>query len=203
MSQSDEEAKNKIKGALRTQVRARLGQMDEQQQQAGSSRACGRMTQLEAFVHSQVLMLYMPLANEVDLTPLALRCFQLGKTVCVPRVDSVRMGMTPVEVTTFDDRVMEVDEHGVRVPRGAAAISPASVDLVVVPGLAFDAHGHRLGRGAGYYDRFLARLRPGTIKIGLAFDTQIVDDVPMHEHDIPVDIVVSDRRVTYVQRIAQ
>ncbi len=198
MSQPDKTNQQKLKAALRSEVNARLARMDDETLRVASARACARLTQLEAFKHAHVLMLYMPLAREVDLTPLAIRCFQMGKTVCVPRVDSSRMDMTPVEVTTFDDRVMEVDEHGVRVPRGAAAISPSLVDLIVVPGLAFDANGHRLGRGAGYYDRFLARLRENTIKLGLAFDTQIVDEVPITITDIAVDIVVSDRRVTNV-----
>ena len=69
----------------------------------------------------------------------------------------------------------------------------------MVPGLAFDAHGHRLGRGGGYYDRFLGRLRRTAATVGLGFDVQITDEVPVNDGDVSVDIVVTDRRVTHAR----
>jgi len=155
---------------------------------------------LEVFKHAAVVMLYMPLAMEVDLTPVALRCFQLGKTVCVPKVDWKRRDMAPVEATSFDDQVMDIDEHGLRAPRDGQVIVPGSIDLAVVPGLAFDTSGARLGRGGGYYDRFLSRLRRSAATVGLAYDAQIIEAVPADDRDFCVDIVVTDRRVTYGSR---
>lgn len=193
------EEHKQLKARIRAEIKQRLAGMDDANLRAASVQACARLTMLEAFRHSNVLMLYMPLPGEVDLTPLALRCFQSGKAVCVPKVDWARRDMTPVEVTSFDDRVMETDEHGVRVPRDGRPVSPSLIDMVIVPGLAFDANGHRLGRGGGYYDRFLARLRQSTTKLALAFDTQMIDEVPMSVTDVAVDIVVTDRRVTHVQ----
>ena len=187
------------KADLRQQIRAQLTAMNDEQRHDGSVAACSRLTALEVFRHATVVMLYMPLTSEVDLTGVAIRCFQTGKTVCVPRVDWKRRDMEPVEVTSFDDHVMEVDEHGVRTPRGGAPIPPTLLDLVVVPGLAFSAEGHRLGRGGGYYDRFLSRLRRAVTTIGLAFDVQIADEVPVEAGDVPVDIVVTDRRVTHAR----
>ena len=196
MSEQDSEQKAQI----RRQVLAKLAEMNDEQRHDGSVAACARLTALEVFQHASVVMLYMPLASEVDLTPVAIRCFQTGKTVCVPLVDWKRRDMEPVEVTSFDDHVMEVDEHGLRMPRGGAPIPPNLLDLVVVPGLAFDAHGHRLGRGGGYYDRFLGRLRRTAATIGLGFDVQITDEGPVDDGDVSVDIVVTDRRVTHARR---
>ena len=156
--------------------------------------------QLEGFENAAVVMLYMPLADEVDLLPLALRCFQMGKTVCVPKVDWTRGEMEAVEVMSFDDHVMEVDEHGVRSPRDSRPVLVRTIDLVVVPGVAFDAQGNRLGRGGGFYDRFLKRLSPTATTVGLAFDQQIIDDVPVDDRDIRVDMVVTDRRLTVSPR---
>lgn len=156
--------------------------------------------QLDPFESASVVMLYMPLADEVDLLPLALRCFQMGKTVCVSKVDWQRKDMLAVEVMSFDDHFMEVDEHGVRSPRDGRPVVINSLDLVIVPGLAFDAQGNRLGRGGGYYDRFLKRLAPTTATIGLAFDQQIIDHVPVDERDIRMDMVVTDRRLTVSPR---
>lgn len=189
---------DKSKAQIRTEMKAHLAEMGDASRRTASLAACDRLTALDAFLHASVLMLYMPLATEVDVTPVALRCFQLNKTVCVPKVDWHRREITPVEVASFDDRVMDIDEHGIRTPRSGRAVSPSLLDLVVVPGLAFDAAGHRLGRGGGYYDRFLARLRPSSTKIAIIFDCQMIDAVPSIEHDVPVDIVVSDRRVTHV-----
>lgn len=187
------------KAEIRRAVLAKLAAMSDKQRHDGSAAACSRLTALEVFQHASVVMLYMPLASEVDLTPVAIRCFQTGKTVCVPLVDWKRRDMEPVEVTSFDDHVMEVDEHGLRMPRGGAPIPPDLLDLVVVPGLAFDAHGHRLGRGGGFYDRFLGRLRRTAATVGLGFDVQITDEVPVNDGDVSVDIVVTDRRVTHAR----
>ena len=108
--------------------------------------------------------------------------------------------MDAVEVQSFDDHIMELDEHGLRSPRDGAPLPTNLIDLVVVPGLAFDAHGHRLGRGGGYYDRFLSRLRKSAKSIGLAYEEQMIDQVPINEDDVSVKIVVTDRRVTNAPR---
>jgi 5-formyltetrahydrofolate cyclo-ligase len=185
-------------------VRSRMGEalaaIDNGCRHDASAAACLHLTSLDAFRHASVVMLYMPLASEVDLTAAALRCFRMGKTVCVPRINWKRQDMEPVEATSFDDEVMDIDEHGVRAPRNGAPLPPAMIDLVVVPGLAFDPNGNRLGRGGGCYDRFLRRLRRRTTTVGLAFDVQIIDMVPADERDMSVDIVVTDRRVTHAAR---
>jgi 5-formyltetrahydrofolate cyclo-ligase len=94
-----------------------------------------------------------------------------------------------------------LNERGVRVVqpearRGAALpIEPGEVDVVVVPGVAFTADGQRLGQGGGWYDRFLAALRDDAVAIGVCFDVQIVDDLPVEAHDRRVHVVVTERRV--------
>lgn len=195
---SDEQSDKKAD--VRGQVKAKLAAMTSQQQHDASVAACKRLAELTPFQDSSIVMLYMPMANEVDLTPIAIRCFQAGKTVCVPRVDWRRKDMNAVEVHSFDDHIMELDEHGLRTPRDGAPIPSNLIDLVVVPGLAFDAHGHRLGRGGGYYDRFLSKLRRSATSIGLAFEEQMIDQVPINDEDASVKIVVTDRRVTNAPR---
>jgi 5-formyltetrahydrofolate cyclo-ligase len=147
---------------IRSRMRDALAAMDDGSRHDASATACSHLTSLDAFRHASVVMLYMPVVNEVDLTSAALRCFRMDKTVCVD----------PVEVTSFDDEVMDTDENGERTPRSGAPLLPTMVDLVVVPGLAFDPQGHRLSRGVGYYDRFLGRLRRSATTVGLAFDVQ-------------------------------
>src|SRR5690606_20896203 len=140
----------------------------------------------DCYTHAQTVMMYMSLPNEVDLTTLAMRCFQDGKTVCVPRVDWNRRDMVAVAIQTYDDRLMDVDEHGVRMPSEGALVMPAMIDVTVIPGLGFDPDGHRLGRGGGFYDRYLAKLARQVTKVAMAFDEQIVDSVPIEPHDVAV-----------------
>jgi 5-formyltetrahydrofolate cyclo-ligase len=181
-------------------MRGHLAAMTPDSRQQASSRACARLVALDAFRHASIVMLYMPLAAEVDTTSIAIWCFQTGKTVCVPRVDWKRKDMHAVEVHSFDDHYMEIDEHGLRAPRDGTLLPPSAIDVVVVPGLAFDTSGNRLGRGGGYYDRFLSRLRRSATSIGLAFDAQITDQLPVDDCDVSVDVLVTDRRVTFTRR---
>ncbi|MHC5026284.1 MAG: 5-formyltetrahydrofolate cyclo-ligase [Planctomycetota bacterium] len=183
------------KAEIRAQMRATLQAMDDATKHDFSVRACQRLLELDELTHATVVMLFMPLSTEVDLTPAAVRCFRLGKTVCVPRVNWEKCDMSPVEVTSFDDHVMETDEHGLRFPRNAGPILPQLIDIVIVPGLAFDDCGHRLGRGGGFYDRFLGRIRQTATTVGLAFDQQVIPQVPVEAHDLPLDMVVTERRV--------
>ena len=89
---------------------------------------------------------------------------------------------------------LEYGPYGIQQPKSnrATVIAPEVLDLVVVPGVAFDRSGHRLGRGAGFYDRFLADLPRDIPTVGLAFDFQIVSNLPLQEHDIPLSFVISN-----------
>lgn len=198
------------KRALRSRVRKVIAALAPTVRHEASIEACARVMRDEAFASAHVVMLYMPLSSEVDVSSIAIRCFQTGRSVGVPRVDAERRDMRPIEVESFDgaregsDRGdglgtfgsmdMEIDALGVRTPRRGRPLVLDSIDLVVVPGLAFDSSGHRIGRGGGFYDRFLAKLPPRTRLIGIAFDAQIVDRVPVSPHDIRVDAVVTERR---------
>lgn len=192
---------NKAKSDIRKRMRALLASMTEQQRHEASVNVCNRVIALESFDHATTVMLYMPLATEVDVTPIALRCFRRGQMVCVPKVDWNKRDMHPVEVTSLDDHVMDCDEHGVRVPKNCRQVPIGMIDLILVPGLAFDPRGNRLGRSAGYFDRFLAKVKSSVTKIGVAFDQQIVDNLPTKPHDVAMDIVVTDRRVSHAKAL--
>jgi 5-formyltetrahydrofolate cyclo-ligase len=188
------------KKAQRAMVRERLAAVAPKDRHDKSIRVCRRVEELDAFRHATTVMMYMPLPTEVDVTPLAIRCFQMGATVCVPKVNWERKDMSAVEVVRFEDQEMELDEHGIRVPRGGRMVLPTLIDLIIIPGIAFDAQGNRLGRGRGYYDRFLAKIGRAVPKIGVCFDEQIVDEVPTGPGDMKVDLVVSDRRCSRAGR---
>ncbi|MFK7960738.1 MAG: 5-formyltetrahydrofolate cyclo-ligase [Phycisphaerales bacterium] len=185
-----------VKKRLRRTVRSRLADIDPQERRDASIAACRRLNAMPAVRGAGTVMLYMPLATEIDVLPAAVQCFQNGQTVCLPRVDWERRDMQPVEVRSFDDHAMETDPKSIRSPRDGRPVVPDAIDLIVVPALAYDVAGHRLGRGGGYYDRFMERLRPGVPRVGIVFDRQIVDEVPAEDHDIAVHTVVTERRLT-------
>ncbi|MCX5665050.1 MAG: 5-formyltetrahydrofolate cyclo-ligase [Planctomycetota bacterium] len=186
------------KNAIRSDMRTRLATLTAAQRAEWSTAACARLIRSVAFARASRVMLYMPMRSEVDVISVALEAFRLGKSVCVPRVDGSRKNMNAVETTSFDDESMDSDSLGVRAPKVGQEIPHEEIDLVIVPGVAFDMHGFRLGRGGGYYDRYLARFSRGTATIGVCFDIQFVEEIPTEPTDIAVHAVVSDRRA--VQR---
>lgn len=179
-------------------MRTRLATLTADQRAEWSTASCARLIRSVAFARASRVMLYMPMRSEVDVISVALEAFRLGKSVCVPRVDGSRKTMNAVETTSFDDESMDSDSLGVRAPKVGQEILPEEIDLVIVPGVAFDMHGFRLGRGGGFYDRYLARFSCDTATIGVCFDIQFVEEIPTEPTDIAVHAVVSDRRA--VQR---
>ncbi len=162
--------------------------------QAKSMAACKRLMATPEFRRARCVMIYLPLPDEVDLTPVALRAWQNQKTVAAPKVSWDKRHMIPMEIRSLEVGLVP-GIHGLREPAGGEPVSLEVLDIVVVPAMAFDNRGNRLGRGAGFYDRFLASPRFKGVAMGIAFREQVIDDVPMHENDVPVDMLVTDEEV--------
>jgi len=191
-------AKKELRGRMRAVVRA----MSDSQRCAASEAACERIARLPAFASAHTIMLYLPLSAEADCTALLQQCLKEGRHVCVPLVDWSACRMEPVSLTSLEDGALIMDEHRVRVPRDSQPVSANSIDVVIVPGLAFDASCRRLGRAGGFYDRFLARLPSATTTIGLAFEAQIVEDLPVASHDMGVHMVATEQRLIEARSIS-
>lgn len=148
---------------------------------------------LSSFIdHRRVrtLMAYLALPGEPGLDPFIDLTIARGIRVAVPRVDWASGTMTPVLINRIAEAIP--GPRGVRTPPSAAAsIDPASLELVLVPGLAFDRHGGRLGRGGGFYDRFLS-CTPA-LRVGLCPHRRLVERVPTEPHDARMDAVLTER----------
>ncbi|PYI52918.1 5-formyltetrahydrofolate cyclo-ligase [Paenibacillus flagellatus] len=144
------------------------------------------------------LFSYVPFRTEADVTPVMRWCWECGGRVVVPKTIRDRKWMSLHLIQSLDD--LEAGAWGIREPSmSAPALERLSeLDAMLVPGLAFDAKGGRLGYGGGYYDAFVRRCRAAgerePFKLAVAFDAQIVPDVPMDDHDFRIDAVVTDRR---------
>ena len=112
------------------------------------------------------------------------------KNIVIPKI--IQHEIEPSVIIDFDNLVPS-GKFGILEPIEAMKIAYKNIDLVLVPGIAFDKEGHRIGYGFGYYDKFLKKV-PKAIKIGLCFDFQIVNKIPREEHDAPVDLIVTEER---------
>src|SRR3954452_8407094 len=187
-------SENQNKPALRRQLRDQLAAMPDDARHRKSILACSFIASSPEFEAARVVMLYLSMQTEVDTSPLALRCWQDGKTVVVPKVSWDQRRMLPVEITTLQTG-MTTTGPGIKEPIAGKPIPTEYIDLVVVPGLGFTPTGHRIGRGMGFYDRFLAQNDFMGLSCGLAFVEQIVDSLPVLAHDMPLGMLVTDQSV--------
>ena len=133
--------------------------------------------------NSKKILLYHPMTDEIDVMK-AVRKWAETKEIYLPAIEGDDIVIRQYK----SEQDLKVGKYGILEPVGAVLDNPEEIDLVIVPGRAFDIRGYRLGRGKGYYDRLLPKMR--AIKIGVCFDCQYIFRVPAEEHDIPMDYVV-------------
>ncbi len=179
------------KPALRRLLREKMAALTPPQRHSKSLAACTLVAGTPEFAQARVVMLYLSTPEEIDTASLALRCWQAGKSVVVPKVSWDQRRMLPVEITTLQTGITSTGP-GIREPIAGKPIPLDLIDLVIVPGLGFSATGHRIGRGMGFYDRFLAQSDFIGRSCGLAFEEQIVEALPVLDHDIPLSMLVTD-----------
>ncbi len=178
------------KRQLRTQLLGRLQTQKEENRRAKSEAIRRALSRLTVFRKAKMVFCYVSLPYEVETWRLIERMLAMHKRVVVPRVSGRRLLLSEIQDPAKD---LAQGAFGVWEPtrRSRRPVRPESVDLILVPGLAFDRTGHRLGHGLGYFDRFLAAL-PGTIPtIGLCFDFQLLNRLPIDPHDRAVWRVLS------------
>lgn len=184
----------KSKAAVRKHLREMLAAISEAERHQKSATACSLLAASPEFAAARVVMLFLSSATEIDTAPLALKSWQAGKTVVVPKVSWDQRRMLPVEITSLNTG-MTLTGPGVREPVSGKPIPVDFIDLVVVPGLGFTATGHRIGRGMGFYDRFLAQPEFLGVSCGLAYEEQIVEQLPVLDHDVPLGMLATDRGI--------
>lgn len=145
---------------------------------------------LEHYKKSKTIMFFVSFNSEVNTHEMIREALR-AKTVVVPKV--AHHEIEPSLIIDFDNLVPS-GKFGILEPIELMKMAYKNIDLVLVPGIVFDKEGHRIGYGLGYYDKFLKKV-PKAIKIGLAFDFQVIDKIPREMHDVPVDVIVTEERV--------
>lgn len=187
------------KKALRATMRQRLDAIPVGRRTDAERRACSRFQSSVYFACARSIMLYAPTDDEFDIAPALLGALASDRVVCLPRVDWDRGTMTPCVISAYPGGLV-IGRHGIpQPPPDARPVHPSDLDLVVAPAIAFDLRAGRLGRGAGFYDRFLADPHFTGLAVGVAIEEQIVEQVPMRtDADFPdehMDAVITDRRM--------
>lgn len=178
---------------LRQKVLTLLRKQKEEERIAKSLVILDKLFKRPEFQGALTILFYAAFDGEVDTFEMMKRAQQSGKRIGLPYIVRNEKRMIPIVVESLEED-LETGPYGVRQPKHThsdRALSKDELDLVIVPGIAFDRNNHRLGRGQGYYDRFLRELSARTPTIGLAFDFQLVDRLPPpEEHDVPVSCVL-------------
>ena len=182
---------NGQKAALREQIRDALQKTSPALRAVESIELCDRLEPQLQSAHT--ILFFAPLPDEPDVWPLLEKLLPTKKICALPAFDSATRTYSARRVQN-STRDLSAGKFGVREPAAACAEIPLEqFDLVLVPGVAFDWHGHRLGRGRGFYDRLLAKVRG--IKCGVAFDAQMVKEIPASSHDVRMDFIVTPARL--------
>jgi 5-formyltetrahydrofolate cyclo-ligase len=184
------------KARIRREALARRDALALDARARASAAIRDRLLDLDAVTGARTLLGFASFGTEVQLDPLLRDRIGHGVGVFLPYIASMSPPVLEVVRVTDLDHDLVPARMGIREPRPHRR-RPARVDrldVVIAPGVAFDSAGRRLGYGAGFYDRLLPRLRPGTPVIAVAFATQVVDAVPATPRDVPVDVIVTEAR---------
>jgi len=180
------------KNMLRSQVRERLGQMTAEERIAASVLARQLLQQQPKWREARMLMLFAPLPEELDVWPLLAESLAAGKTVALPRFDPQTRQYCACEVR-HPERDLRPGQFGILEPAGHCPQFVLNrLDFVLVPGVAFDTRGCRLGRGKGFYDRLLPAV--SGVACGAAFDEQVFRQLPAEPHDAKVNCILTPTR---------
>jgi 5-formyltetrahydrofolate cyclo-ligase len=183
---------NREKKDLRNQLLAKLLSLTKEEIKRRSKNVQEILQDLPIYKKAKMVMVYFPLKGEVDLMEMIRKA--KDKRFCFPVMELEKKDLIPFEVNDLDKDFV-YGPWGVMQPdiEKSKKIEISEIDIVIVPGLAFDYQKNRLGRGKGFYDRFLKRIQPPTKKVGVAFDFQVLESLPIHPPlDEKVDLIVSE-----------
>jgi 5-formyltetrahydrofolate cyclo-ligase len=180
------------KAQLRHRFRAALKEMPDAQRAAASAQARDLLRRQQAWRDARAILFYAPIAGEIDLLPLLDEALRQGKAAALPRFFAAEGAYRAFEVFHLS-RDCAPGKFGVPEPSARCPEMPLQrLDLALAPGLGFDVSGRRLGRGRGFYDRLLAGI--GGAKCGVAFDQQVIGQIPAENHDVNMNFILTPTR---------
>jgi len=188
------------KNKLRKQIITERDQLTDEEIATKSATIAEKLYSLSAFNQAEAIMYFVSFGSEVDTRPIVEETIRRRKIALAPKAVPQSRELIPSRILDWDSDLMP-GYYNIPEPRAGAMrpYDPEQIDLLIVPGVAFDLKGNRLGYGGGYYDRFFSLLKPGTPLVALVFDLQIVPTVPTDEWDRPVDCVITEKRIIEIK----
>ena len=182
---------------LRKDILTARGRLTADELRKKSSSIQSRLLNLEEIITSNTIFVYVSFRSEVETLNLIQSFLNLGKIVTVPITRVKEKRLDAIQITDPETDLV----HGycdIPEPEEALClrqkVDPAVIDVILLPGSVFDERGGRFGYGGGYYDRFVSAI-PGALRVGLAFDLQIVEKAPIQDHDEILDLVITETRI--------
>jgi len=182
------------KTSQRSRIANALSMMSPEAKSQASDKVCERLMTISTVAFADSIFAYLPLNDEVNLKPLLSAWIDASRVISVPLVSWENKTMQAGLLSSLDSAMLRETRHGILEPLQKHPIPIDCIDVILVPGVGFDASGGRLGRGGGFYDQYLSTSRP-PIVIGIAFDEQILDRVPLEPHDQIMTVVVTPTRI--------
>ena len=187
-----------IKSRLRAYIKTRRDDMEEESWREKSETICRHISTWPIYQNARTIAAFVPFGREVDIWYLLQQIISEAKVLLLPKVDREKHELLFCRVNDLGFQLSK-GFCGIREPvTPAENLANLKIDLVFVPGLAFDRSGFRLGFGRGFYDGFLKKLPENTVKVGVSFQWQVVESVPVEEHDWRVDYVVTEEGIIKV-----
>ncbi|MGB3649079.1 MAG: 5-formyltetrahydrofolate cyclo-ligase [Desulfobulbales bacterium] len=187
--------------ALRQKILGARDGLSDKVRQAKSISVMQNFWTLLGMQQWSTLFIYVNFRSEVETLELIKKCIYRDIRVAVPLVEASAVRMIPLLIKDPEQDLVpgyyNIPEPD---PKKSLRLEPGEIDAAVIPGSVFDIHGGRLGYGGGYYDRFLLNDAPQAKRIGLAFELQVVDNVPLEPHDQPLDILITEERIVNITR---
>lgn len=182
------------KDTIRSQIRAAKALVEEGERIRAARSVFDRLEKMAAFMMAERILMYHSLPDELSTREFIDR-WERRKRFFLPRVNGVNLDILPYHRSSLRLGAFHIEE-----PEGTDTTSVDDIELIVVPAVAFDRHGNRVGRGKGYYDRLLGNSK--ALKVGVGYDFQLRDDgdIEPDEHDIPLDIVITESHTFIVRR---
>jgi 5-formyltetrahydrofolate cyclo-ligase len=184
------------KATIRRLVLSRRGQLDPDERVVRGNALIERLLQLPEVSGADPVLAFMSISSEVPTTMLLEGVLARDKRLLLPYVADDG-ALRAAAISSL--RELEPGYRGIPEPRARLPIAPDAAGVVIVPGVAFDERGGRLGYGGGFYDVFL-RAAAKVPRIGICFEMQIVDEIPVEDHDQRVDLIVTEERVIHCER---
>jgi len=187
-----------MKQKIREEVLVKRNHIPKEVRSVKNSLIKGKLFSLPEFISSHTILFYASFRSEVETSGMITESIGSGKRVLLPKVDREKKMLRLYEIKDISELspgYMGIPEPSLTDER---MMSPEDVDLVVIPGVAYDSAGNRLGYGAGYYDSLLSQTEKKLLVVAPAFEEQIADQIPAEEHDVKVDIIVTDKRIIRV-----